>query len=203
VQVNGISGHREPSPATRWECLLSSRSRVRIALGALIRAILRITAPPDTASVQVGPDTYQATLSGLSQSATDTFTVTATNAIGPGMAGTASSATCAPIASLSVSDSAAAQAEADWTDAQTANAPAYTSASLDTAIQAGQIQPAVGPAPATGECQSLTTTLNSATSADAITPLDPAASHSITGYPTVGDRGARHQCAEQGRGRGG
>jgi Fibronectin type III domain len=143
-----------------------------------------ITAPPDTASVQVGPDTYQATLSGLPQAAADTFTVTATNAIGPGMPGEASSATCVPIASVSFSDSDTAQAEADWTDAEAASATAYNSSIIDAAEQAGQIQPA-SPLPATGECPALTLTPGT-TSAGEAAIQDPAASHPITGYPTVG-----------------
>ena len=48
-----------------------------------------ITAPPDTASVQVGPGTYQATLSGLSAAATDTFTVTAASSAGTSVGATA------------------------------------------------------------------------------------------------------------------
>ena len=47
-----------------------------------------ITTAPDTAQVTVGPGTFQATLTGLAHTATDTFTVTAANAIGasPGSA---------------------------------------------------------------------------------------------------------------------
>lgn len=43
-----------------------------------------VTAPPDTASVTVGPGTYQATLTSLSNASADDFTVTATNAVGAG-----------------------------------------------------------------------------------------------------------------------
>jgi len=47
-----------------------------------------ITAPPDTASVTVDGTTRTATLTGLSHAASDTFTVTATNAAGAGHVGT-------------------------------------------------------------------------------------------------------------------
>jgi len=38
VQLDGTSGHTQPHLATSGECLLSSRSRVRIALGAHVKA---------------------------------------------------------------------------------------------------------------------------------------------------------------------
>lgn len=47
-----------------------------------------VTASPDTATVTVDGGTYQATLSGLANAATDTFAVTATNATGTSGAGT-------------------------------------------------------------------------------------------------------------------
>jgi hypothetical protein len=146
-----------------------------------------ITAPADTASVQVGPTTYQATLSGLAQAATDTFTVTATNAVGPGMAGTASSDSCVPIDSESVSDADQAQALTDWTDAQVASSTGWSSAAMDAADQAGQIQPdATQASLPTSACSSLASTPLAAPAAGDTAALDPAASHWITGYPTVG-----------------
>ncbi len=39
VQLNGTSGHARQRPATSQKCLLSSRSRVRVALGALVRVV--------------------------------------------------------------------------------------------------------------------------------------------------------------------
>jgi hypothetical protein len=44
-----------------------------------------VTAPPDSASVTVGPGAFQATLTGLTDASADDFTVTATNAVGSGI----------------------------------------------------------------------------------------------------------------------
>jgi Fibronectin type III domain len=146
-----------------------------------------VAASPDTASVQVGQGTYQATLSGLSQAATDTFTVTATNAVGLGMPGEASSDTCIPIDSTSFSDSDTADSEAYWTDAEIASATDFntapTNTAVDDALEADQV-PAGSPLSATGDCPAIP---QGATSTDAATILDAAAaSHPISGYPSVG-----------------
>lgn len=46
-----------------------------------------VTAPPDTASVIVDGNTYQATLTGLTNPSADSFSVAATNVVGAGAAG--------------------------------------------------------------------------------------------------------------------
>lgn len=146
-----------------------------------------VAASPDTASVQVGQGTYQATLTGLSQAATDTFTVTATNASGLGMPGEASSDTCIPIDSTSFSDSDTTDSESYWTDTQAASATDFntapTNAAVDAALEADEV-PAGSPMTATGDCPAIPQV---ATSADVATILDAAAaSHPISGYPSVG-----------------
>jgi len=40
-QVSAMSGHAEPRRATAWDCLLSSRSRVRVAVGAQVKILFR------------------------------------------------------------------------------------------------------------------------------------------------------------------
>jgi hypothetical protein len=149
-----------------------------------------ITAPPDTASVQVGAGTFQATLTGLSQAATDTFTVAATNDIGPGGAGQASTDTCAPIATQSFSDSDTAAAQAFWTSAEAGSATDLNSANLDTAVTSGQITTSDSPLADSGECAPLALAQGtpSATFAGGAVPQNPgaAASRDFDGYPTVG-----------------